>query len=92
MPKLTGVQAARRLRDQRPDLQRLILSMHENEEFFFEALRAGAAGYVLKEAAEQDLAQACRAVPRGEPRRADALRDPARAHRAVTTAGAAKGG
>jgi len=67
MPKLTGVQAAHRIREQRPDLQVLILSMHDNEEFFFEALRAGASGYVLKTAAEQDLVQACRAALRGEP-------------------------
>jgi len=67
MPKLTGLQAARRIREQRPDLHVLILSMHDNEEFFFEALRAGAAGYVLKTAAEQDLAEACRAALTGEP-------------------------
>jgi DNA-binding NarL/FixJ family response regulator len=67
MPKLTGLQAARRIREQRPGLQVLILSMHDNEEFFFEAIRAGAAGYVLKTAAEHDLAGACRAALRGEP-------------------------
>jgi DNA-binding NarL/FixJ family response regulator len=67
MPRLTGLQAARRIREQRPDVQVLILSMHDNEEFFFEALRAGAAGYVLKTAAERDLADACRAAVRGEP-------------------------
>jgi DNA-binding NarL/FixJ family response regulator len=67
MPRMTGLQAARRIREQRPDVQILILSMHDNEEFFFEALRAGAAGYVLKTAAERDLADACRAAVRGEP-------------------------
>jgi DNA-binding NarL/FixJ family response regulator len=67
MPRMTGLQAARRIREHRPDLQILILSMHDNEEFFFEALRAGAAGYVLKTAAERDLAAACRAAVRGEP-------------------------
>jgi DNA-binding NarL/FixJ family response regulator len=67
MPKLTGLQAARRIREHRPELQVLILSMHDNEEFFFEAIRAGAAGYVLKTAAEHDLADACRAALRGEP-------------------------
>jgi DNA-binding NarL/FixJ family response regulator len=67
MPRMTGLQAARRIREQRPQLQVLILSMHDNEEFFFEALRAGAAGYVLKTAAERDLAAACRAAVRGEP-------------------------
>jgi DNA-binding NarL/FixJ family response regulator len=67
MPRLTGVQAARQLTEQRPELRVLILSMHDNEQFFFEALRAGASGYVLKSAAHQDLVTACRAAMRGEP-------------------------
>ena len=67
MPRLTGIQAARQLAAQRPDLRVLILSMHDNEQFFFEALRAGACGYVLKSAAHEDLVAACRAVLRGEP-------------------------
>jgi DNA-binding NarL/FixJ family response regulator len=67
MPKMTGLQATRRIREQRPQVQVVILSMHDNEEFFFEALRAGAAGYVLKTAAERDLAEACHAAVRGEP-------------------------
>ena len=41
--------------------------MHDNERYFFEALRAGASGYVLKAAADQDLVEACRATMRGEP-------------------------
>ncbi|CAA9496414.1 MAG: Two-component transcriptional response regulator, LuxR family [uncultured Solirubrobacteraceae bacterium] len=67
MPKMTGLQLAHRFAEQRPDLRVLILSMHDNEEFLFEALRAGASGYVLKSAAEQDLVYACRAALRGEP-------------------------
>ncbi len=67
MPRLTGLQATRQLRAQRPDLRVLILSMHDNEQFFFEALRAGACGYVLKSAAHDDLIVACRATMRGEP-------------------------
>jgi DNA-binding NarL/FixJ family response regulator len=43
-----------------------MLSMHENEQFLFEALRAGASGYVLKTAADRDLVEACRATMRGE--------------------------
>ncbi len=66
MPRLTGIQAARQLTEQRPDLKVLILSMHDNEQFFFEALRAGASGYVLKSAAHEDLVQACRAALRSE--------------------------
>jgi len=67
MPRLTGIQATRELVAQRPDLRVLILSMHDNEQFFFEALRAGAAGYVLKSAAHDDLMEACRTAMRGEP-------------------------
>jgi DNA-binding NarL/FixJ family response regulator len=67
MPRLTGLQAARELLKRRPDLRVLILSMHDNEEYFFEALRAGASGYVLKSAADRDLVDACRATMRGEP-------------------------
>jgi DNA-binding NarL/FixJ family response regulator len=67
MPKLTGLQATAELRRRRSDLRVLILSVHDNERYFFEALRAGAAGYVLKSAANRDLVDACRAAMRGEP-------------------------
>ena len=67
MPKLTGLQAARRIRDYKPDARILMLSMHDNEEFLFESLRVGAAGYVLKSSAESDLVGACRTAMRGEP-------------------------
>jgi DNA-binding NarL/FixJ family response regulator len=67
MPRLTGLQAARHLRAHRPGLKVLILSMHDNEQFFFEALKVGASGYVLKTAANEDLVEACRASLRGEP-------------------------
>ena len=67
MPRLTGIQAARELSRRKPELRVLILSMHENERYFFEALRAGASGYVLKSAADRDLVEACRATMRGEP-------------------------
>jgi DNA-binding NarL/FixJ family response regulator len=66
MPRMTGLQAARELSLRRPGLRTLMLSMHENEQFLFEALRAGASGYVLKTAADRDLVQACRATMRGE--------------------------
>jgi DNA-binding NarL/FixJ family response regulator len=66
MPRLTGLQAAEELVERRPALRLLVLSMHENEQFVFEALRAGASGYVLKTAADRDLVEACRAAMRGE--------------------------
>jgi len=66
MPRMTGLQAARELASRKPELRILMLSMHENEQFLFEALRAGASGYVLKTAADRDLVNACRATTRGE--------------------------
>jgi DNA-binding NarL/FixJ family response regulator len=67
MPRLTGIQAARQLSQRKPALHVLILSMHDNERYFFEALAAGASGYVLKSVADRDLVEACRATMRGEP-------------------------
>jgi DNA-binding NarL/FixJ family response regulator len=67
MPRMTGIQAAGELTRRRPDLRVLMLSMHDNEQYFFEALKAGASGYVLKSAADRDLVEACRATMRGEP-------------------------
>jgi DNA-binding NarL/FixJ family response regulator len=67
MPRMTGLQAARELQARRPDVRVLMLSMHDNEQYFFEALKAGASGYVLKSGANRDLVDACRAAMRGEP-------------------------
>ncbi|HEX4978135.1 MAG TPA: response regulator transcription factor [Nocardioides sp.] len=66
MPRMTGLQAARELRRRIPDTRLLMLSMHDNEQYFFESLKAGASGYVLKSAADEDLVTACRAAMRGE--------------------------
>jgi DNA-binding NarL/FixJ family response regulator len=66
MPKLTGIQATREIKAQMPDVAVLMLSMHDDERYVFEALRAGASGYVLKREADQDLVGACRAVVSGE--------------------------
>jgi DNA-binding NarL/FixJ family response regulator len=67
MPRMTGLQATHEIKQQAPETQVLILSMHDDERYLFEALRAGAAGYVLKRAADQDLVDAVRAAGRGEP-------------------------
>ena len=67
MPRKTGLQAAREISQRRPDVRVLILSMHDNEQYLFEAIRAGASGYVLKSAVDRDLVEACRAAMRGEP-------------------------
>ena len=67
MPRLTGLQVAAELHARRPGMRVLILSVHDSEQYFFEALKAGASGYVLKTAANRDLVAACRASMRGEP-------------------------
>jgi DNA-binding NarL/FixJ family response regulator len=67
MPRMTGLQAVAELHTRRPDLRVLILSMYDDERYFFEALKAGASGYVLKSAANRDLVEAVRAAMRGEP-------------------------
>ena len=66
MPRKTGLQAAREIRSFLIDTRVLMLSMHDDEHYLFEALKAGAAGYVLKREADQDLVGAVRAVARGE--------------------------
>ena len=67
MPRLTGLQAATELHKRRPSLRVLMLSMHDDEQYFFAALKAGASGYVLKTVADRDLVEAVRATMRGEP-------------------------
>lgn len=67
MPRLTGLQVTAELHARRPGVRALILSMHDSEQYFFAALKAGASGYVLKTAANRDLVAACRASMRGEP-------------------------
>jgi DNA-binding NarL/FixJ family response regulator len=66
MPRMTGLQAVRELGRRKPELRTLILSMYENEQFLFEALKAGASGYVLKSGADRDIVEACRSAMRGE--------------------------
>ena len=67
MPRKTGLQAAREISQRRPEVRILILSMHDNEQYLFEAIKAGASGYVLKSSVDRDLVEACRAAMRGEP-------------------------
>jgi DNA-binding NarL/FixJ family response regulator len=67
MPRMTGLQAAREISRRFPDVRTLILSMYDNEQYLFEALKAGASGYVLKSVADRDLLHAVRAAMRGEP-------------------------
>jgi DNA-binding NarL/FixJ family response regulator len=66
MPRLTGLQAAAELARRAPGMRLLMLSMHDDEQYLYEALRAGASGYVLKSGVDRDLVGACRAAMRGE--------------------------
>jgi DNA-binding NarL/FixJ family response regulator len=66
MPRMTGIQAAVELHKRKPELKLIMLSMHDSEQFLFEALRAGASGYVLKSGADTDIIEACRAAMRGD--------------------------
>jgi DNA-binding NarL/FixJ family response regulator len=66
MPRMTGIQATAELHKRKPELKTLMLSMHDSEQFLFEALKAGASGYVLKSGADTDIVDAVRAAMRGD--------------------------
>jgi DNA-binding NarL/FixJ family response regulator len=66
MPRMTGIQAAAELHKRKPELRTLMLSMYDSEQFLFEALKAGASGYVLKSGADTDIVDAVRAAMRGD--------------------------
>jgi DNA-binding NarL/FixJ family response regulator len=66
MPRMTGIQAAAELHKRKPELKTLMLSMHDSEQFLFEALKAGASGYVLKSGADTDIVDAVRTAMRGD--------------------------
>lgn len=66
MPGIDGIEVTRRLKKVAPQIQVLILSVYEDESLLREAIKAGASGYVIKRAAEEDLISAIRAVLRGD--------------------------
>jgi two-component system response regulator NreC len=66
MPGMSGLEATRQIKAQWPEVQVLALTMHENEEYFFQILHAGASGYVLKGASSAELLSAIRAAARGD--------------------------
>ena len=66
MPRMTGLQAARQIKAHLPNTQVLMLSMHDDQKYVFDALKAGASGYVLKREVDTALLDAIRAVSRGE--------------------------
>jgi DNA-binding NarL/FixJ family response regulator len=79
MPELDGVEACRRIHERVPKVRVLFLTMHEADEYFFRALRAGAAGYIIKRTAAADLLAAVRAVAQG-----NAFLSPSLAHALVS--------
>jgi DNA-binding NarL/FixJ family response regulator len=91
MPGESGLQVAARLRDGSPDRRIVILSMHDNAEYVLESVRAGADGYLLKDAAATDLRSAIRSVCRGEsyfsPPVASRLREALRAEQEAKAGG-----
>jgi DNA-binding NarL/FixJ family response regulator len=64
MPRLNGLQATLELSRRRPQIRVLLLSMYDREQYLFEAVDAGASGYVLKQQADRDLVESCREVLR----------------------------
>ncbi|HEY6990042.1 MAG TPA: response regulator transcription factor [Bryobacteraceae bacterium] len=66
MPLLNGIEAAKKITEERLKTAVMILSMHSDESYILRALRAGARGYLLKDSAENDLIQAIRAVCAGK--------------------------
>ena len=67
MPRMTGIQATHEIKQHLPDVAVVLLSMHDDQRYFYEALKAGAAGYVLKRSADTQLVDALRSALRGEP-------------------------
>lgn len=66
MPEMDGLEATRQIKARWPEVKVLILTMHRSDEYFFEVLKAGASGYILKGAETSDLIHAVRVVGRGE--------------------------
>jgi DNA-binding NarL/FixJ family response regulator len=66
MPMMDGLESTRQMKRDNPDIKVLVLTMHDNEEYFFQLLRAGASGYVTKKSVSRELVSAIEAVYRGE--------------------------
>jgi len=66
MPTMDGLESTRQMKRENPDIKVLVLTMHDNEEYFFQLLRAGASGYVTKKSVSRELVSAIEAVYRGD--------------------------
>jgi len=78
MPELDGVEAMRRIREQKPEINFLVLTTFDTDEYIYDAIEAGAKGFLLKDASREELFKAVRAVSRG-----DSLIDPSVAARVL---------
>jgi DNA-binding NarL/FixJ family response regulator len=79
MPRLNGIEVVRRLREALPEVRVLVLTMHQEDEYVLQAVRAGAAGYLVKDSAAEELIAAVRSLQAGRgyfgPQAAKALAD-----------------
>src|SRR5215207_2677758 len=66
MPRMDGLEATRQIKRHHPQMSVLVMTMHENADYLLEALRAGAAGYILKDASQEDVISAIRRALSGE--------------------------
>ena len=66
MPSLNGLEAVKAIKKKRPEMKVLILTMHENEEYIYEALKSGVSGYLIKKSIPRDLITAIRLAYKGE--------------------------
>ena len=66
LPDISGIEATRRIKEENPEIAVVALTIHEDEQYFFEMLQAGASGYVPKRAAPEDLISAIRAAANNE--------------------------
>jgi DNA-binding NarL/FixJ family response regulator len=66
MPEMDGLMATREIKQKHPQISVMMLTMHENPDYLLEAIKAGAAGYVLKDASQEEIIEAVHQVHRGE--------------------------
>jgi DNA-binding NarL/FixJ family response regulator len=84
MPNVDGIEAMRRIRAEDPDARVIVLTTYRDEDYIFPSLRAGAQGYLLKDASREELAAAIRAVHRGESLLDPQIADQARSREGLT--------
>jgi DNA-binding NarL/FixJ family response regulator len=84
MPNVDGIEAMRRIREADPTARVIVLTTYRDEDYIFPSLRAGAQGYLLKDASREELAEAIRAVHRGESLLDPQIADQARSREGLT--------